>query len=217
MKTQSHYRPVDTGIQIEISGMEYFGPEQYLEDLETIVNREVNSYQILGNLNGMWEGELDDAVKTATKVQYCDRLEFKDYLYEVKDFNKFPTLNKIPEIMGFEKGKYISQIQLQRPGCIMPKHYDPVEIFQSWYNEIEKCVRVLIALAPWEYGQLIGFNNEILTGWKQGDIKYCDFPNTWHFTANCSWHSRPLLQVSGVANDELLSLVKTKNYRIFDL
>ena len=217
MKTQSHYRPVDTGIQIEISGMEYFGPEQYLEDLETIVNREVNSYQILGNLNGMWEGELDDAVKTATKVQYCDRLEFKDYLYEVKDFNKFPTLNKIPEIMGFEKGKYISQIQLQRPGCIMPKHYDPVEIFQSWYNEIEKCVRVLIALAPWEYGQLIGFNNEILTGWKQGDIIYCDFPNTWHFTANCSWHSRPLLQVSGVANDELLSLVKTKNYRIFDL
>jgi hypothetical protein len=217
MKTHSHYYPVDTGIPIEISGMEYFGPEQYLEDLETIVNREVNSYQILGNLNGMWEGELDDAVKTATKVMYTDRLEFKDYLYEVKDFNKFPTLNKIPEIMGFEKGKYMSQIQLQRPGCIMSKHYDPVKIFQPWYNEIEKCVRVLIALAPWEYGQLIGFNNEILTGWKQGDIIYCDFPNTWHFTANCSWHSRPLLQVSGVANDELLSLVKTKNYRIFDL
>jgi len=56
-----------------------------------------------------------------------------------------------------------------------------------------------------------------LTGWQKGDIIYCDFLKTWHFTANCSWHSRPLLQVSGVATDELLSLVKTKNYRIFDL
>jgi hypothetical protein len=217
MKTHSHYNAVDTHIPIEISGMEYFGPEQNLEDIKVIVEREIDSYQILGRFNGMWDGELDDAVKRATKVMYTDRLEFKDYLYEVKNLNDFPTLKKMPEVMGFKKGKSIAQIQMQRPGCVMSKHYDPVTIFNPWRDELEKCVRVLIALAPWEYGQLIGFNNEILTGWQQGDIIYCDFPTTWHFTANCSWHSRPLLQVSGVANDELLSLVKTKNYRIFDL
>ena len=218
MKTgHNHYHPIDTKVPIEISGMEYFGNEQNLEDIKTIINSKIDSYHILGKFNGMWEGELDDAVKHATKVLYTDRPEFKDYLYEVKNLDDFSTLKKMPEIMGFEKGKIIAQIQMQRPGCVISKHYDPVIIFNPWHDEIEKCVRVLIALAPWEYGQLIGFNNEILTGWHQGDIIYCDFPTTWHFTANCSWHSRPFLQVSGVANDELLSLVKTKNYRIFDL
>jgi len=217
MKSHNHYHPVDTLVPIEITGMEYFGPEQNLEDLTTILNRKGTSFRILGRVNGMWEGELDDAVKTATKVLYCDRPEFKDYLYEVKNFDDFPTLKNIPDIMGFKQGKFTSQIQMQRPGCTMSKHYDPAVIFDSWQDEIEKCVRVLIALAPWESGQLMGFDDEILTNWKQGDIIYCDFLNTWHFTANCSWHSRPFLQVSGVATDELLSLVKSKNYQTFDI
>jgi len=217
MKKHHQYYPVDTLIPIDISSMEYFGPEQYLEDIKIMVNHEVDSYQILGRFNGMWDRELVDAVKRSTKVMYSERLEFNDYLYEVKNLDDFPTFKKMPEVMGFEKGKARAQIQMQRPGCVMNKHHDPTAIFKPWTTEIEKCVRVLIALAPWEYGQIIGFNNEILTSWQKGDIIHCDFLATWHFTANCSYHSRPLLQVSGVASDELLSLIKTKNYRIFDL
>lgn len=213
----SHYYPVHTFTPIEITGMEYFGPEQHLEDVETISKHKGESFQILGRFNGMWEGELDDAVKTATKVLYCDRPEFKDYLYEVKNFDNFPIFKKMPEVMGFKKDKFNCQIQMQRPGCLMSKHYDPDVIFESWNDEIEKCVRVLIALAPWESGQLMSFDDKFLTGWKPGDIIYCDFLKTWHFTANCSWHSRPFLQVSGVASDELLALVKNKNYQIFDI
>ena len=217
-RSHNHYPSADTNIPIEVSGMEYFGSEQYLEDVENIVNHESESYHILGRFNGMWEGELDDIVETLTKVMYTERIEFSDYLYETKNFDNFPTLKKMPEVMGFVKDKFSAKIHMQRPGCVMSKHYDPDSIFrQSWHTEFEKCIRVLVALAPWEYGQLLGFNNKILTNWQQGDIIYCDFPNTWHYTANCSWHSRPLLQVSGVASDDLLDLVKTKDYRIFDI
>jgi len=216
-KIHNHYYPVVTDSMIEITGMEYFGPEQNYEDLNTIVNLDLDSYHIVGKFNGMWDGELNDIVKTCVKVLYCDRPEFKDYLYETKNFDSFPILKKMPEIMGFEPGQFNAQLQMQRPGCLISKHYDPDTIFGPWINKVDRCIRVLVALAPWEYGQLLGFNNKILTNWNQGDIIYTDFKNTWHYTANCSWHSRPLLQISGVANDNLLGLVKNQQHKIFQI
>lgn len=216
-KKHFHYSANRTDIPIEVTGMEYFGPEQYQEDIDTIVSIKNDTTHILGQIDGLWDGELDDAVKTARKAFYANHHEVTDFLYEVYDFKNYPTLQKIPERIGFAKGKYHSQLQLQRPGCVMTKHFDPESIFDQWDNEREKCVRVLVALAPWEYGQLIGFNNVILTNWKKGEIIHCDFAKTWHFTANCSWHSRPLLQISGVANDKLLQLIQNKNYSIFKI
>lgn len=212
-KTHSHYGPTNTHVPITVTGMEYFGPEQNAEDIETIVRNEDNSLHILGRFQGLWDGELDDAITTATKVTYADHYELKDYLYEVEDLDNYPTLQKMPEVLGFVKNKYHAQIQMQRPGCVMTKHFDPESIFASWGNK--NCIRVLVALAHWEYGQLICFNNTILTNWNKGEVIYCDFPNTWHYTANCSWHSRPLLQISGVASDTLLNAVKNKEYKIF--
>lgn len=211
----SHYSGRKTNIPIEITGMEYFGPEQCIEDIETIVKNTNDPTHIVGRFDGLWDGELDDAIKTATKVVYADHYELEDYLYEVTNFANYPTLRKMPEKMGFVKGKNYAQIQMQRPGCVMTKHFDPESIFDPWSDERDKCVRVLVALAPWEYGQLIGFNNRVLTEWNKGEIIYCDFPKTWHYTANCSWHSRPLLQVSGVASDALLRSIQNKEYNIF--
>jgi len=213
----NEYKPVNTNIPIEISGMEYFGNEQHQADLIEVVSKKENPVQILGRFDGVWDGQLDDAIKTATQVRYADREFHKDYLYEVYDLTNYPTIAKMPELLGFVKGKYRAQIQMQRPGCVMPRHIDPKEIFQIYAGHEGQCIRVLIALASWEYGQLLAFNNTFVTEWNVGDIIYCDYTSTWHFTANCSYHSRPLLQVTGVANNKLLDLIKNKQSRIIKI
>ena len=212
------YEPINTNVPIQITGMEYFGEEQNQNDLNEIVNNnKENTLQIIGRFDGTWDGELDDAVKTATKVRYADRIEHKDYLYEVYDFTLCPIIGSLPIRLGFVKNKYHAQIQMQRPGCVMPRHKDPKSIF-TVYNEYElKSIRVLIALAHWEYGQMMCFENKILTGWSKGDIIYCDFTSTWHFTANCSYHSRPLLQITGVASNKLLQSIQNKEFRVFSI
>jgi hypothetical protein len=123
-QSHSHNPAVRTNIPIEISGMEYFGPEQHLEDLNTIVNQDLDSYHIVGRFDGTWDGELDDIVKTTCKMLYGDRIECQDYLYETRNFDSFPTLKKMPEVMGFEKNKFTATIQMQRPGCLIAKHSD---------------------------------------------------------------------------------------------
>jgi hypothetical protein len=213
----NEYRPVKLDIPIEMTGMEYFGPEQNQIDLKDIVADKANPLQVLGKFVGTWDGELDNAIKTAIKVRYADRVEHKDYLYEVYDFSKFPIIEKMPEALGFVKGKYKAQIQLQRPGCIMPRHVDPETMFTMYGKEKNSCVRVLIMLAPWEYGQLMFFNNFIWKEWEAGDIIYCDFTKTNHFTANCSWHSRPILQITGVASENLQELIRNKQSKIIKL
>ena len=199
--------------------MEYFGDEQHKADLIEVVSKKENPVQILGRFDGVWDGQLDDAIKTATQVRYADRQFHKDYLYEVYDLTNYPTIAKMPELLGFVKGKYRAQIQMQRPGCAMERRINPQEIVHGFAGTgwEDQCIRVLIALAPWEYGQLLAFNNVFVTEWKAGDIIYCDYTSTWHFTANCSYHSRPLLQVSGVANDRLLKLIKDKQSRIIKI
>lgn len=214
----NEYKPVDTKIPIEITGMEYFGDEQYKTDLVEIVNsNKESSLQILGRFEGVWDGQLDDAIKTATKVRYADRDEHKDYLYEVYDLKNYPDLYAMPTKLGFVENKYKAQIQMQRPGCIMPRHLDPVSMFTVYPGYESKCAKVLVMLAPWEYGQLMCFDNKILTEWNKGDIIYCDYTTTWHFTANCSYHSRPLLQINGVASDSLLQAIKDKDFRILPI
>ena len=198
--------------------MEYFGLEQHISDMKEIVQNQNNPIQIIAKFQGLCEGELDDAIKTATKVCYADRPFHKDYLYEVHDLSVCPSIEKMPEELGFVKGYYHAQIQLQRPGCIMPKHTDPPGIFYMIPEDLQhRGVRVLIMLAPWEYGQIMGFNNDVWREWEAGDVLYCDFLNTFHFTANCSSHSRPILQISGLANDKLIESIKNKQTRIINI
>ena len=212
------YHPVDLKLPIELTGMEYFGSEQHDLDMATIAVDQTNPLQILGKYTGDWGGELDDAIKTAATVLYADRPFHKDYLYEVYDLSICPTIAKMPEALGFVKGQHGAQIQMQRPGSIMSRHVDPPEIFTMVSEESRhRAVRVLVMLTPWEHGQLMGFNNSIWKNWEAGTIIYCDFLKVSHFTANCSWHSRPILQISGLANDQLWELINTKQSRTIDL
>lgn len=210
-------QPLDTDIPIEITGMEYFGDEQSLIDKSEIVDKFYeNTFQTIARFKGNWDGELDEAVRTAKKHLYTKRTEHSDYLWNVSDFTKFRTFKLMPIKLGFIKDNYISVLQMQRPGCVIPKHRDPKSILEFPGFE-GKGVRVLIMLASWEYGQLMCFNNNFLTGWNKGDVIYSDVSTVWHFTANCSSHSRPLLQITGAANDHLLESIRENRFRTINI
>lgn len=207
----------NTKIPLEIAGTEYYGCEQHDADMKDIVPLRANPLQILGKFTGVWESQLEDATKTAVKYLYNDKPGFEEYLYHVKDLSICPTIEKMPEALGFVKGQYNAQIQLQRPGNALCRHIDQPGIFHSIPTELRHhAVRVLIMLTPWEYGQLMVFNNTVWTEWEIGTIIYCDFLTTWHFTVNCSHHTRPILQISGVANENLRELIKTKQTKIIN-
>jgi hypothetical protein len=219
--TQHHNREgilVNTHIPLKMSGREYFGPEQNEYDIKNIVSVQSEPLQILGKYTGVWNGQLDDAVGTAVKFLYNEKPGYEEYLYHVNDLSICPTIEKMPEALGFVKGHYKAQIQLQRPGNTLSRHTDMPSIFHHVPTELQhNAIRVLVMLAPWEYGQLMGFHNTIWKEWEAGTIIYCDFLNTWHFTVNCSYHSRPVLQISGLADEDLIELIKNKQTRIINL
>lgn len=215
----SYSAPENLNIPIEFdAGLDYFGPEQHISDMAMVADLKDNPLQILCEFRGVWDGELEDVIRVSSKVLYTDRKYHKDYLYEVYDLSSCPIIKKMPEALGFVKGLYSAKIQYQRPGCLIPRHADPLHIFSEIPEDLlPKAIRVLIMLADWEYGQIMGFNNVIWREWSKGTTIYCDFLDTQHFTANGSWHGRPILQVTGVASDELLEQIKNKQFRIINL
>jgi len=194
------------------SQLEYFGSEQHDLDLKEIVSDQSNPIHILGKFHGDWVDDLETSVKNATKDLYTSRDHHSDYLYITKLSDVLlPTISKMPELLGFEKPCH-SQIQMQRPGCNMPKHKDPANNFINPHR-----VRVLVMLAHWEYGQYLFFNNTVFREWEVGTILYTDYANVWHSTANMSWHTRPLLQITGVPNENLRQLINSQQQQIFQV
>jgi len=62
--------------------------------------------------------------------------------------------------------------------------------------------RCFVALADWEPGQLVNFEPNFWTEWKEGDVVFFDWKNTPHSTANCSSKNRPFLKITGVLDDD---------------
>ena len=194
------------------SAYEYFGPEQNKIDMQEIVADQSDPLRVLGKFQGDWLDDLDTATKSATKDLYTSRDHHSDYLYITKLSDVLlPTISKMPEVLGFE-GIYNAQIQMQRPGCNMPKHKDPSDIFINPY-----CVRVLVMLAPWEYGQYLFFNNTVFREWEVGTIIHTDYANVWHSTANMSWHTRPVLQITGQPGKKLQDILNDCKNVVFQL
>jgi hypothetical protein len=201
-----------------IDHSEYFNHRRHDLDMKEIVPDRTNPLTILGKFDGTWFGELEDALKTSNSICYRDRPIHKDYLYEVYDLSVCPTIQKMPKALGFVEGYYKVQIQSQKPGCIMSRHVDPPEGYKMVPEELQhKGIRVLVMLTPWEYGQIMGFNNEIWREWEAGTIIHCDFLNVIHFTANCSSTSRPILSIQGLASDRLIEMINSKQKNIINI
>jgi len=203
-------KPVTVG-KMYLSKHEYFGSEQHEIDMKDIVADRTDPVRILGKIQGDWLDDLYTAVNFATKDLYTARDEHSDYLYVTQLSDAIPTISKIPTLLGFT-GKSHAQLQMQRPGCNMPKHKDPLDIFVNPYR-----IRVLVMLAPWEYGQYLFFNNTVFREWEVGTIIYTDYSNVWHSTANMSWHTRPVLQITGEPNEQLQGLLNSGKQHVFQL
>ena len=209
-------RPVEIGPMIS-SSAEYFGSELHDKELETIVGRKEDPVKIIGKFQGDWLDDLDTAVAVATQEEYTPDQFHCDYLYTaglVKFPGRMPNFEKMVKMLGFTDTASCN-IQMQRPGSLIRKHVDPTEIFLSRDGTIQK--RVMIMLAPGEYGQIVCFDNRIITHWEAGTVIYVDYPNTWHFTANAGWHTRPILLVTGQVDSNFYNLLDQKTPTIFQL
>jgi len=193
------------------SNYEYFGPEQHNADMKNIVANTAESVRIIGQVKGHWDGELDAVVAMANKEVITEREDHSDYLYTADISNSTPTLHRIAKVIGFTSNTQ-TRIQMQRPGCNHCRHRDPAERYANPYR-----VQVLVALAPWEYGQCLFFNDTIVDKWQAGDVIYSEFHNIDHFTTNASWHTRPLLHIIGEPGESLKQLLAIKEKHIFQL
>lgn len=98
--------------------------------------------------------------------------------------NEVPCKEKFMKTVGAEQGS-ISLICLE-PSKVIPIHRDTFYKLRQEFNvEIERCLRYLIFLEDWTFGQIVEFESRIITEWKSGDI-WCFDTTYLHYAANSS-------------------------------
>ena len=212
VNTPDEYRrsPIPIVVQpfMERTNMEYFGPEQHNIDMEEIVADQQNPLQILGKFEGDWLNDLKIAVGLAEQCLFTNRAVHPDYLYLTEITDAMPKISKMVELLGFDK-LVKAKIQFQRPGCNAPRHRDT--------DLLPGHIRILVTLAPWEWGQYIFYNNTVFCEWDAGTILWADTRKVWHSTTNTSYHTRPLLAITGAPSLELQELIKSRIFKTFQV
>ena len=213
---------INTHVPLEITSMEHYGKENHQSDSQTFKSLSADPLKILGKFVGEWDGQLEEASKTATKFVYAK--EFGDSTFHVNNLSQYPIFTHMQELLGFKKNKSWAQIQLLRPGNALCRHIDTKSIFEiptenskSDWCYPDDAVRVIIMLAEWEYGQIFGFNNTVFSKWESGTIITCDFLNTWHFECNSSWHTLPILVISGITDNILKDLIAQNKTTVINI
>jgi hypothetical protein len=81
-------------------------------------------------------------------------------------------------------------------GRIVPIHQDFfVNLRQTYNAEVDQCARYIIMLEDWIFGQIVEFDDRVLTRWKKGDV--WEFDHTIpHWAANASNYNFYTCQVS---------------------
>lgn len=86
--------------------------------------------------------------------------------------------------IGTKQGS-ISLICLE-PGKVVPIHKDKFYKFRKDYNvDVDDCLRHLIFLQDWSLGQIVEFENKVITKWNKGDVWIFD-TQQFHYAANAS-------------------------------
>lgn len=72
------------------------------------------------------------------------------------------------------------------PNTILPTHKDTFYTLRQTHNiDISRCLRYLIFLEDWTFGQYAGFMNVNITHWKAGDVWQFDVEES-HYAVNAS-------------------------------
>lgn len=162
-------------------------------------------FRVIGQVHGDWLNEYHTVKDQSIKEIWGTREESPDIIYMYALSEHTPTLNKIIDIFKFSR-LLRADIQIQNPGCVVTKHLDDFTVIERQHSN-ERVVRFLIPLAPWESGQTISFGNLTYQGWEPGEIIFSNYEKIPHATANASWNSRPLLNITGIASLETIELL----------
>lgn len=84
------------------------------------------------------------------------------------------------------------------PGRLVPIHQDLFAGLRSRRDaDIDQCLRYIILLGDWHFGQSLEFNDIVIRNWQRGDTWRFD-AKEFHWAANASNHDFVTCQVSTV-------------------
>ena len=136
-----------------------------------------------------------------------------------------PTIvNKIADFVGLRKPS--GRVQVLTPGAMLPLHLDNLEVgyllncedsyqnneftqqeIDAFYADRNIAQRVLIMLEDWKPGQYILFGEDVFSHWQAGDVVHWHWQTVIHSTINAGYWNRPLLRLSGFAEQKFFDLV----------
>jgi AAA+ ATPase superfamily predicted ATPase len=103
-------------------------------------------------------------------------------------------------LKAFNLSKGAVSWTLIEPGKIVPIHQDFfVNLRKDTNVPVENCIRYIIMLEDWQFGQVLEFNNQSIRKWKQGDAWMFDSLE-FHWAANASNYNFYSCQVSSFRN-----------------
>ena len=98
--------------------------------------------------------------------------------------------------IGFHRGTYSANVNVQRPGQMAPLHKDNHQHASKKLNRSsDEFERVLVFLTDWSIGQVFGCEEKSITSWKCGDC-YTFETEDQHFSANTGVEDKYTIVIS---------------------
>ena len=103
---------------------------------------------------------------------------------------------KFQEALGVTTGS-VGWINI-RPNQIIPPHTDNFYMLRQKYNAtVDDCLRYLIFLEDWKFGQYVEFEDLSISKWKRGDVWFFNYKSK-HWAVNASNDDLHTCQVSTI-------------------
>lgn len=143
------------------------------------------------NLKSFWDEDLAGHTYVRKVPFEAKNFDHLDRQYYNRDF-LFQSFNEELPNSGVE---FLSALGVSSgsvgwmcivPNLILPTHKDTFYTLREKFNvDISRCMRYLIFLEDWKFGQLAVFENKIITDWKKGDVWVFD-STEMHYAVNAS-------------------------------
>jgi hypothetical protein len=136
------------------------------------------------------------------------QLELEKELTDMSDdLDQYPTLLAMANYFELEDAK--RRVHCQLPGQMFNLHID--KLWDRCPDNPERVVRITIMLEDWQPGQFYLYGTRLYSQWRAGEIHIFDWANVPHATANASRFPRPILQITGLATDRTMEIIKNSN------
>jgi len=153
--------------------------------------------QYAGKVENFWQDDLDSHT-------FCNVYNFgntRDYHHQnlkgevsiaSQSFN-----NELPQywrkfLDHFDLAEGSVSWTLLEPGRIVPIHQDLFVVLRKNHNvDLENCVRYIVMLEDWQFGQTMEFKDQVIRKWQSGDCWAFDHTEPhWAVNAsNCNFYT----------------------------